>query len=89
MGRKEDVPNRRYTLEYKIEVVRLAESIGGSQAANDQVNTCLCPTFVPNLVHALDFECLEEGGCVKWCTSNRGGVTSVASFDSFMSMTIP
>lgn len=33
MGRKEDVPNRRYTLEYKIEAVRLAESIGGSEAA--------------------------------------------------------
>jgi transposase len=33
MSRKEDVPNRRYTLEYKIEAVRLAESIGGSQAA--------------------------------------------------------
>ena len=33
MSRKEDVPNRRYTLEYKIEAVRLAESIGGSEAA--------------------------------------------------------
>jgi transposase len=33
MGRKEDVPNRRYTLEYKIKAVRLAESIGGSEAA--------------------------------------------------------
>ena len=26
MGRKGDVPNRQYTLEYKIEAVRLAES---------------------------------------------------------------
>ncbi len=33
MSRKEDVPTRRYTLEYKIEAVRLSESIGGSQAA--------------------------------------------------------
>ncbi len=33
MGRKEDVPNRQYTLEFKIEAVRLAESIGGNQAA--------------------------------------------------------
>jgi len=33
MGRKEDVPNRQYTLEYKVEAVRLAESIGGNQAA--------------------------------------------------------
>jgi len=28
MGRKEDVPNRRYTLEYKIEAVRLAGNVG-------------------------------------------------------------
>lgn len=33
MGRKENVPNRQYTLEFKIEAVRLAESIGGNQAA--------------------------------------------------------
>lgn len=33
MGRKEDVPNRQYTLEFKVEAVRLAESIGGNQAA--------------------------------------------------------
>jgi transposase len=33
MGRKENIPNRQYTLEFKIEAVRLAESIGGNQAA--------------------------------------------------------
>lgn len=33
MGRKEDVPNRQYTAEFKVEAVRLAESIGGNQAA--------------------------------------------------------
>jgi transposase len=33
MGRKENVPNRQYTLEFKVEAVRLAESIGGNQAA--------------------------------------------------------
>jgi hypothetical protein len=33
MCRNEDVPNQRYTLEYRIEAVRLPESIGGSQAA--------------------------------------------------------
>ncbi len=33
MGKKELVPNRRYTNEFKVEAVRLAESIGGNQAA--------------------------------------------------------
>lgn len=33
MGRKENVPNRQYTTEFKVEAVRLAESIGGNQAA--------------------------------------------------------
>jgi len=33
MGKKEDVPNRQYTLEFKLEAVRLAQSIGGNQAA--------------------------------------------------------
>ena len=33
MGKKESVPNRRYTDEFKIEAVRLAESVGGNQAA--------------------------------------------------------
>jgi transposase len=32
MGKK-DVQDRRYTDEFKIEAVRLAESIGGNQAA--------------------------------------------------------
>ena len=33
MGKKEAVPNRQYTGEFKQEVVRLAESIGGNAAA--------------------------------------------------------
>ena len=33
MGKKEDVPSRQYTAEFKVEAVRLAESIGGNQAA--------------------------------------------------------
>ena len=33
MGKKELVPNRQYTDEFKVEAVRLSESIGGSQAA--------------------------------------------------------
>ena len=33
MTKKKVVPNRRYTSEFKIEAVRLAESIGGNQAA--------------------------------------------------------
>ncbi len=33
MVKKEEVPNRRYTLEFKLEAVRLAQSIGGNQAA--------------------------------------------------------
>jgi len=33
MGRKDDVPNRQYTAEFKVEAVRLPESIGGNQAA--------------------------------------------------------
>jgi transposase len=33
MGKKELVGNRQYTDEFKIEAVRLGESIGGNQAA--------------------------------------------------------
>ena len=33
MGKKEPVPNRQYTDEFKTEAVRLAESIGGNAAA--------------------------------------------------------
>jgi hypothetical protein len=33
MGKKELVGNRQYTDEFKVEAVRLGESIGGNQAA--------------------------------------------------------
>ena len=33
MGKKDGVPNRQYTDEFKVEAVRLSESIGGSKAA--------------------------------------------------------
>ncbi len=33
MVKKEEVPNRQYTQEFKLEAVRLAQSIGGNQAA--------------------------------------------------------
>ena len=33
MGKKESVPNRQYTDEFKVEAVRLGESIGGNKAA--------------------------------------------------------
>ena len=33
MAKKEQVPNRQYTDEFKLEAVRLAESIGGNAAA--------------------------------------------------------
>lgn len=33
MGKRTSVPNRRYMDEFKLEAVRLAESIGGNQAA--------------------------------------------------------
>jgi transposase len=33
MGKKELVPNRQYTDEFKVEAVRLGESIGGNPAA--------------------------------------------------------
>ena len=33
MGQRESVPNRQYTDEFKVEAVRLSESIGGSRAA--------------------------------------------------------
>jgi transposase len=33
MGKKEAVANRQYTNEFKLEAVRLAESIGGNPAA--------------------------------------------------------
>ena len=33
MSKTDSVPNRQYTDEFKMEAVRLAESIGGNQAA--------------------------------------------------------
>ena len=33
MGKRKSVPNRRYTDEFKVEAIRLAESIGGNPAA--------------------------------------------------------
>ena len=33
MGKKQVVPNRQYTSEFKVEAVRLAESVGGCEAA--------------------------------------------------------
>ena len=33
MGRKESIGNRQYTDEFKLEAVRLGESIGGNEAA--------------------------------------------------------
>jgi transposase len=33
MGKKESIGNRQYTDEFKLEAVRLGESIGGNQAA--------------------------------------------------------
>ena len=33
MGKKASVPNRQYTTEFKIEAVRLADSVGSSEAA--------------------------------------------------------
>ncbi len=33
MGKKESVPNRRYTEEFKVEAMRLAAAIGGNAAA--------------------------------------------------------
>ncbi len=33
MGTKQSIPNRRYTDEFKLEAVRLAESIGSNKAA--------------------------------------------------------
>jgi transposase len=33
MAKKEAVPNRQYTSEFKVEAVRLAESVGGNAAA--------------------------------------------------------
>ena len=33
MGKRESVPNRQYTDEFKVEAIRLSESIGGSRAA--------------------------------------------------------
>ena len=33
MSKKAPVPNRQYTSEFKVEAVRLAESVGGNEAA--------------------------------------------------------
>ncbi|MDQ3039903.1 MAG: hypothetical protein M3R16_08920 [Pseudomonadota bacterium] len=33
MDKKQSVPSRQYTDEFKVETVRLVESIGGAQAA--------------------------------------------------------
>jgi transposase len=31
MGKKQTVPNRQYTEEFKLEALRLAESVGGNE----------------------------------------------------------
>ncbi len=33
MVKRKQAPNRQYTVEFKVEAVRLAESVGGNQAA--------------------------------------------------------
>ena len=33
MGKRKQIPSRQYTDEFKVEAVRLAESVGGNQAA--------------------------------------------------------
>jgi transposase len=33
MGKKASVPNRQYTDEFKVEAVKLAESVGGNEAS--------------------------------------------------------
>ena len=33
MGKKQAVPNRQYTAKFKLEAVKLAESVGGGEAA--------------------------------------------------------
>jgi transposase len=33
MSKKSPVPNRQYTREFKVEAVRLAESVGGNEAS--------------------------------------------------------
>ena len=44
MSKRELVPNRQYTDEFKVEAVRLAESIGGNKAAK----RLGIPDFLPN-----------------------------------------
>jgi hypothetical protein len=67
MSRKEDVPNRRYTLEYKIEAVRRSESIGGSQAAKR-----LEIPRLGGLCH------LKSGGKRSDCRCHRAGCNQMA-----------
>ena len=44
MGKKELGTKREYTEEFKMETVRLAESIGGNAAASRQLPVCLWVT---------------------------------------------
>ena len=41
MRKKESVPNRRYTEEFKIEAVRLADSIGGNAGSEKAGDTAV------------------------------------------------
>jgi transposase len=52
MSKRELVPNRQYTDEFRVEAVRLAESIGGNKAAkrlgNLRTGESQCCVFVIN-----------------------------------------
>ena len=47
MGKRASVPNRQYTEEFKIEAVRLAQSMGGNAAAK---RLCIPQSAVTNWV---------------------------------------
>ena len=55
MGKKESVPNRQYTDEFKVEAIRLAESIGGNRP-----RSVVCPFWYVPVPPSHAGSCLGE-----------------------------
>jgi transposase-like protein len=73
MGKKEAVPNRRYTEEFKTEAVRLALSPASTSLTGSKASTIIDASTRRSRIRSGTHEIVAHG-CVAWCTSNRGRV---------------
>lgn len=73
MGKKELVPNRQYTDEFKVEAVRLGESIGGNKAA---ARLGIPESSMWNWIR------LSRAGKLKAANATRGPKRSVAEVEA-------